>query len=189
MNSMKLQRIITTCISHRLQYAFYLNAAGQINVCCCTVNLAPCFAIHRILVKGKAAPLQAWTGPEASRKLSFPDFMTTAQDGSKVVSLMNRPPLPPGNAPGTHLCWRLSRPQGHSAIGRILCQWKIPITPAWIEPATFRFVSQHLNHCATAVRCHVVLSLKITYTVPLIISSNTSQRKKILAILFLTWLN
>ena len=25
------------------------------------------------------------------------------------------------------------------------------MTPAGIEPATFRFVAQHLNHCATAV--------------------------------------
>jgi len=40
--------------------------------------------------KGKAVPLQAWTGPEGSRKLRFPDFMTTAQDGGKVVSLMHR---------------------------------------------------------------------------------------------------
>jgi hypothetical protein len=47
--------------------------------------------------KGKAAPLQAWSGPERSRKLRFPDFMTTAQDGGKVVSLTHRPPLPPGN--------------------------------------------------------------------------------------------
>jgi len=28
---------------------------------------------------------------------------------------------------------------------------KNPLTPAGIEPATFRFVEQHLNHCATAV--------------------------------------
>jgi hypothetical protein len=26
-------------------------------------------------------------GPEVSRKLRFPDFLTTAQDGGKVVSL------------------------------------------------------------------------------------------------------
>ena len=77
--------------------------------------------------------------------------MTTAQDGGKVVSLMHRPPLPPGIAPGTHFWLRLSRPQGHSAIRRNLCQWKIPMTPAGIEAATFRFVSQHLNHCAIAV--------------------------------------
>ena len=56
------------------------------------------------IVKGKAVPLQAWTGPEGSRKLRFPDFMTTAQDGGKVVSLTHRPPLPPGNTPGTHFC-------------------------------------------------------------------------------------
>jgi len=38
-------------------------------------------------VKGKAVPLQAWSGLEGSRKLRFPDYMTTAQDGGKVVSL------------------------------------------------------------------------------------------------------
>jgi len=32
-----------------------------------------------------------------------------------------------------------------------LCQWKIPMTPPGIEPATLRFVTQHLNHSATAV--------------------------------------
>ena len=36
--------------------------------------------------KGKPVPLQAWCGPQGSRKLRLPDFMTTAQDGSKVVS-------------------------------------------------------------------------------------------------------
>ena len=36
--------------------------------------------------KDKAVPLQAWSGPECSRKLRFPDFMTTAQDGGKVIT-------------------------------------------------------------------------------------------------------
>jgi hypothetical protein len=51
-----------------------------------------------------AVPLQACNGPEGPRKLRFPGFMTTAQDGGKVVSLTHRPPLPPGNTPGTHFC-------------------------------------------------------------------------------------
>jgi len=37
--------------------------------------------------KGKAVPLQAWTGPEGSRKLRFPDFVTTAQDGGRLSAL------------------------------------------------------------------------------------------------------
>ena len=36
----------------------------------------------------------------------------------KVVSPMHRPPLPPGNISGTHFCCRLSKFQGHSAVGR-----------------------------------------------------------------------
>jgi len=35
--------------------------------------------------KDKSVPLQAWSSPEGSRKLRFPDFVTTAQDVSKVV--------------------------------------------------------------------------------------------------------
>jgi len=38
-------------------------------------------------VKGKAVPLQAWTSPEGSRKLRLQDFVTTTQNGGKVVSL------------------------------------------------------------------------------------------------------
>ena len=46
-------------------------------------------------IKGnKAVLLQAQRGPEGSRKLRFPDFVT-AQDGGKVVSLKHRPPLHP----------------------------------------------------------------------------------------------
>jgi len=51
-------------------------------------------------IKGKAVQLQAWSDPEGSRKLRFPDFMTTAQ----VVSPTHRPHLPPRNTTGTHFC-------------------------------------------------------------------------------------
>jgi len=54
--------------------------------------------------KGKSVPLQARSGPESSRKVRFQDFMTTAQDGGKVVSLTHRPPLLPENTPDTHFC-------------------------------------------------------------------------------------
>ena len=54
--------------------------------------------------KCKAVLLQAWSGPEGSRKLRFSDFMTTAQDGGKVLSLTHWPPLPPGSISGTHFC-------------------------------------------------------------------------------------
>ena len=35
----------------------------------------------------KAVPLQAWRGPEGSRKLRFPDFVTRAQDGGRLSAL------------------------------------------------------------------------------------------------------
>ena len=44
------------------------------------------------LRKAKAVPLQAWSGPEGSRNLRFPEFMTMAHNGGKVVSLTHRPP-------------------------------------------------------------------------------------------------
>jgi len=44
-------------------------------------------AVHIVTTKGKEVPLQVWSGPEGSKKLRFPDFMTTALEGGKVVSL------------------------------------------------------------------------------------------------------
>ena len=55
-------------------------------------------------VKVTSVPFKAWSGSEGSRKLRFPDYMTLALDGGKVVSLTHRPPLPTGNAAGTHFC-------------------------------------------------------------------------------------
>ena len=66
----------------------------------CTLYVVTCTETYK--GKGKAVPLQAWSGPEGSMKLRFPDFMTMAQDGGKIFSLTHRPPLPSENTPGTH---------------------------------------------------------------------------------------
>ena len=58
-------------------------------------------------LKPEFSPTSPITGPrcpEGSRKLRFPDYVTTAQDGVKVVSPKHRPPLPPRNTSGTHSC-------------------------------------------------------------------------------------
>ena len=41
------------------------------------------------------------------------------EDGN-VVSPKHWPALPPGNIPGTHFCYRLSKTQGHSTAGKII---------------------------------------------------------------------
>ena len=58
---------------------------------------------------------------------------------------------------------------------------KNPLTLAGIEPATFRFVAQHLNHCATTVptntavptlkRSHIKRSPMLFFLLPNIFSN------------------
>jgi len=45
------------------------------------------FKYVKVKDKGTAVPLQVWTDPEGSRKLRFPDFVTTAQDGDRLSAL------------------------------------------------------------------------------------------------------
>ena len=76
-----------------------------------------------------------------------------AQDGGNVVSLMHRPLFT------RRKYWYSFLLEFESTPGpwcdRKDCQRKIQMTPSGIETATFRFVAQHLNHCATAVSARV----------------------------------
>jgi hypothetical protein len=75
---------------------------------------------HNSTVKGKAIPLQAWSGTEVSRKLKSPDFTTTHRMVVRLSALCTGRLYPQE----IHLVLisvkRLSGPQGHSATGRIM---------------------------------------------------------------------
>jgi hypothetical protein len=67
----------------------------------------------------------------------------------------------------------------------VICQWKIPVRPLEIEPTTFRFVAQCLNHYATAYPSVVQYCVRNTsgYLLPSVrcpwgVSSNTSCNRK-----------
>ena len=69
----------------------------------CTLPTLSC-TVLLYLHLGTAVLLDAWSSPEGCRKLRFPDFIKTAQDGCKVVSLTHQQPLPQENTPDTHFC-------------------------------------------------------------------------------------
>jgi len=50
-------------------------------------NKIPGYATGGTYTVVKAVPLQAWTGPEGSRKSRFPDYVTMAQDGGRLSAL------------------------------------------------------------------------------------------------------
>ena len=110
--------------------------------------------------KSKAVPLKAWSVPECSRKLRFPVFMTTVQDGGKVVSLTNRSSLPPVNATCTHLLLEDSLPPRYlradmfwTCFGRhlhpsvCLSRWTPSSPPCLSVPAAVQPTPQHTLSC------------------------------------------
>jgi hypothetical protein len=70
-------------------------AIWRMRIACWVPKATNTHSEYLIKSKGKTVLLQAWSGPEGSRKLRFPDFITTAQDGGKIVSITHRPYLTP----------------------------------------------------------------------------------------------
>jgi hypothetical protein len=66
---------------------------------------------------GNFIPLQASTGPKLSRRLRLPKSPDNRNMKMVRLSVLRTSRLYlPGNIPGTHLCYRLSRFQGHIAL-------------------------------------------------------------------------
>jgi hypothetical protein len=76
------------------------------------INLKKNLLLDFTNIKVKRSRYRPRSGPKDSRKLRFPDFMTTALYGGKVVNLTCLIPkkkltpaaFTPGNIPGTHFC-------------------------------------------------------------------------------------
>ena len=115
-------------------------------------------------VKGKAVPLQSWTGPEGSRKLRFPDFVTTAKDGGRLSPLRTGHLYPQEIFPVLISVRGWIDPRFIVRSEGFYVNEKSTDT-SWVRtnnlsicstaPSPLRHrgptVVQHLNHCATAV--------------------------------------
>jgi hypothetical protein len=69
---------------------------------------------------GRAIPVKVRADPYGCETSTFPHFLANQlTDGGEVVSLTRRPPFTSGILLVLISVKRLSRPQGHSAAGRI----------------------------------------------------------------------
>jgi hypothetical protein len=79
-----------------------------------------CYLICNGRTTLKLIPIQPWTGPEDSRKSRLPEFLDNRHRKVARLSVLRSGRLYlPGDTPGTHFCYGLSRRHDHSAAGKI----------------------------------------------------------------------
>jgi len=103
-----------------------------------TLKILKVIFVKTCFYKGKAIPWQAWIGPEGSRRLRLPDFMTIStqkwQDCQPWLATFT---------PQEIFLVLISvrdwvNPTDIVRLER-LRWWKIPVTSSWTIPATFSF--------------------------------------------------
>jgi len=72
---LKPEDVSTTILPNTGTY-WRVNMASSTSLLFPYLLLMPWKLLNLVRVKGKAIPLQAWTGPEGSRRLKLPDFKT-----------------------------------------------------------------------------------------------------------------
>jgi hypothetical protein len=72
-----------------------------------------------IKVKGKATPSTGRGDSQDCETSRIPHFLDNRFTDDDEVSLKRRPPFSSMKIPCTHFCYRLCRPQGQSAVGRV----------------------------------------------------------------------
>jgi len=86
------------------------------------INLHYLFVHMLVYKKVKQSHYRPGEAQRVLRKLRFPDFVTTAQDGGRLSALRTGRLYPQEMLLALISVRGWSRPQGHSVIGRILCQ-------------------------------------------------------------------